>query len=200
VDVTGNLVLTFTPDAVVSADDPAVQFSSGGRTASFRITSGQTAAIFTDPNLAVQTGTVAGTITMTATLQANGTPVTCSCTLVKTIRIARSAPVITSVTATKNVGGFTITIIGYSSSRELTNASFHFNAGSAGNLRTTDVTVPVGPVFTTWFQSGQSVQFGSQFLLTQPFVVTGDSNAAASVAVTLTNSVGSSTAVTANIQ
>ena len=42
VTVTGTLTLVFEPNAVNNADDPAVQFSSGGRTVTFTIPAGQT--------------------------------------------------------------------------------------------------------------------------------------------------------------
>jgi hypothetical protein len=42
--LSGTLTLEFTPDAVSPADDPAIQFSAGGRTLNFTIPAGQTSA------------------------------------------------------------------------------------------------------------------------------------------------------------
>ena len=57
VDVTVVLTLVFQPDS--GADDPAVQFSSGGRTARITVLAGSTTG---QTDVGVQTGTVAGTI------------------------------------------------------------------------------------------------------------------------------------------
>ncbi len=70
VDITGQITLTFQPNAVNQSDDPTIQFSGGGRTLAFTIPHGTTTA----PSFSLQTGSVAGTITLTVTLQAGGTP------------------------------------------------------------------------------------------------------------------------------
>ncbi|HUS08511.1 MAG TPA: Ig domain-containing protein, partial [Bryobacteraceae bacterium] len=114
VDVTGVVTAAFAPNATVSADDPAIQFSTGGRTATFTIPAGATQAVFRAPDIAIQTGTVAGTITLTTTLQAGNNPVSCACQLTKTVVVARSAPVINSVRVTAVSGGFNVAVIGYS--------------------------------------------------------------------------------------
>ena len=93
VAVTVNLTLTFAP--VTGADDPSVQFSTGGRTASITVPAGQTAGA---TSVGVQSGTVAGTITITAQLVAAGQDVTPAPAPSPTIRIAATVPVITSVT------------------------------------------------------------------------------------------------------
>ena len=51
VDVTGTLTLTFAPNAANNADDPAIQFSTGGRTVPFTIPAGQTQAVFRVPEV-----------------------------------------------------------------------------------------------------------------------------------------------------
>ena len=65
VEVTGTMTLTFAPNAANNADDPAIQFSTGGRSVPFTIPAGQTQAVFRVPEIAIQTGTTAGTITLT---------------------------------------------------------------------------------------------------------------------------------------
>lgn len=197
--VTGTLTLTFAPDAVVNGDDPNISFSNGKRSAAFNVKQGDTAGTFTDPNLGIQLGTVAGTITLTTTLQSNGTPVPCNCTPQKIV-IPRGAPVIRSVVARRTAGGFTVDVTGFSSSRELTSATFRFTQGTAGNLQTNEATVQVGPVFTTYFQGADGLKNGSLFTLTQPFTINGDQNAVSSVTVTLTNAQGTSAGTSANIQ
>lgn len=197
-DIAGTARITFTSDAAVNADDPAIQFATGGRTATFRIPAGTTEAVFTTANQAIQTGTVAGTITLAVTLESGGVDVPCNdCQLTRTIRIPRSAPVIRGVRIVATGSGFNLEVTGFSTSREITQATFRF---TGSNLGTTEVTVPVGPVFLQWYQSGQSAQFGSQFLLTQPFTVAGSTADITSVQVTLTNAVGTSQPATANFR
>ncbi len=195
--ISGTVTLSFASDAAVPADDPAIQFSTGGRTAAFTIPAGSTQAAFSVTDLAIQTGTVSGAITLTTALQSGTTPVTCNCALTRTIRIAKSAPVISSVGAARVANGLNITIIGFSTTRELTQVTFQF---VGNNLQTTSFTVPLTSSFTTWYQSPQSAQFGSQFLLTEPFTIQGDPNAVTSVSVTLANAQGTSQPVTATVQ
>ena len=200
VPLTGTVTVTFASDANVPADDPAIQFSTGGRSAAFTIPAGSTQANFTAPNLAIQTGTVSGTITLTTTLLAGGTTVSCNCALTRTIRVVKGTPVITSVRAARGAGVITITIIGFSTSREMTQAGFQFTTAAGANVTTTSFTVPVSTFFTSWYTSTQSAQFGSQFLMTEVFTISGDSNAVTNVSVTLSNAQGTAAAVSAAVQ
>jgi hypothetical protein len=148
----------------------------------------------------VQTGTVAGTITITARLTSASQDITPAPIPTHTIRINATAPVIQSVTATRNTAGFNVVITGFASSRELTQVIFTFTAAGGTNLQTTTITIPSGTLFSQWFQSTASAPFGSQFTLTQPFTVQGGTTGIVSVTVTLVSGVGNSTPVTANLQ
>jgi hypothetical protein len=53
--------------------------------------------------------------------------------------------------------------------------------------------VDVGTLFNTWYQSSNNSQYGSQFVLTQPFTIQGDANAVTPTTVTLANREGSVT-------
>jgi hypothetical protein len=105
--------------------------------------------------------------------------------------------VITSVTATHNSNGFTVTVVGYSPTREVTAGSFSF-LGS--NLDTPQLLVDLSALFQGWFSNPSSDQFGSQFKLTQPFNLNGGSGHVKFVSVTLTNSIGTSVLVTAPVE
>jgi hypothetical protein len=199
VPLTGTMTLTFTPNAAVAGDDPRVLFTNGRRTATFNVPANQTAGTFTDANLGIQLGTVAGTITLTPTLQANGVNVPCNCTP-QAIVIARTAPVIRTVVARRSAGGFTVDVTGFSPSRELVSATFRFAQGTAGNLQTTEVTLQLGAAFATYFQSAEGLANGSEFTLSVPFTISGDPNAVSTVTVVLTNSVGSTTSSATTIQ
>lgn len=192
VDVTVTLTLTFAADS--GPDDPTVQFSTGGRTVTVVIPAGSLVSL---NSVGVQTGTVAGTATITAQLKASGTDITPKPVPTETVRINAAAPTISSVTATASGNGFTVTVIGYSTTRSITSAVFTFTPAAGANLQTTSVTIPVDPVFSAWYGSSAAGAYGSQFTYTQPFNVTGGVSAIASVSVTLVNSVGSSTAVSA---
>jgi hypothetical protein len=192
--LTGTLTLSFAPDAEVPVDDPAVQFATGGRSATFTIGANQTQV----PEIAIQTGSIAGTITVTLQLTAAGQDVTPSPAPTSVTRIVRLPPSITSVQVTRTGTGFNVLVTGISTPRQVTQATFRFTAAAGANLQTSEVTMPVSDVFTTWYRSEVSAPFGSAFLYTQPFTVQGDTNAIASVTVTLTNSQGTSQPSSAN--
>jgi hypothetical protein len=197
VDVVVTLTLTFAP--VSGADDPTIQFSSGGRTAHITVPAGATNGA---TDVGVQTGSVAGLITITAQMQAAGQDVTPSPAPVLTIRIAAAAPVIVpgTLTAVRNSTGFTVTLTGYATDRELTQATFQFTAAAGSTLQTTSVTVTIDTLFAGYFSGAGATPFGSQFTYTQPFTVTGSAQTIASVTVTLVNKIGQSAAVTATLQ
>jgi hypothetical protein len=125
--------------------------------------------------------------------------VTCNCALTRTIRVARAVPVISSVTAVRAAGGINLTIIGFSTTRELTQATFQFAVKAGSNVPATSFTVPIAAAATTWFASTPSNQFGGQFSLPQPFTITGDPASVTGVTVTLSNSQGASQPVTIQI-
>jgi large repetitive protein len=194
VDVIVTLTLSFAPDS--GPDDPAIQFSTGGRTARITVPAGSTNGA---TEVGVQTGSVAGVITIVSQMLATGQDVTPSPAPRTTIRIAAGAPVITTVTAVRNGTGFTVTITGYVTDREMTQAAFAFAAASGSNLQTTTLTVPLDTLTTQYFSGQSAIPFGGQFTFTQAFTVTGNLQAVVSVTVTLTNKIGQSTPATATL-
>ncbi len=195
----GVATLTFTSEAVVPADDPAVQFATGGRTAEFTIPAGETNARFgSADNVGVQTGSVAGRIHVTLRIFAGEQEVTPSPQPAHEMQVRRMAPVIRSVRATRTANGLEVRVTGISSPREVTQATFQFTAAAGANLQTSQVTVNVGQAFGTWYQNPNSFPFGSAFEYVQPFTVSGSTADVAAVSVTLVNSQGSSSAVSAN--
>jgi hypothetical protein len=116
------------------------------------------------------------------------------------VRIPASAPVVTSVRATRSGSQIQVQVLGYSTTREMTQALFHFNAAAGASLQTGDITVPVTSIFATWYSSPDATAFGGQFTFTQPFNIQGDPAATVSVTVTMTNTIGNSQPVTANVQ
>jgi len=199
----GTLSLSFSSNAPGLPSgyvDPGLQFSTGGTTASFTIPAGGSSAAVA----AVQQGTVEGTITVTLTsLTANGANVPLTSSPVSgTVTIPPLPPVITagSVQITNlTSSGFDVVLTGYSDTRDMTTATFTFTAASGTAFNgTSTFAVPVGPIFTTWFDSPAGQNNGSMFLLTVPFTISGPTSVIGSVSVTLTNSVGTSAAASAS--
>jgi hypothetical protein len=195
--ITGTVTLTFTQNAVNAADDPAIQFSSGGRTMNFTIPAGQTSA-FSTALPSIQTGTVAGQISLKLSYFAGGQNITPTIPPVRSITIARAAPQINSVQVVKVTGGFNILVTGFSTPRAVTQAGFAFTAASGASLENSPLTVSSEGAFTTWYTGTSSPQYGSSFLYTQPFTVQGNVSDIVSVSVALTNASGTSTVVNAN--
>jgi large repetitive protein len=193
-DITGTLTLTF-KGALNGEDNPEVQFSTGGRTFPFTIPGFSTAPI---PGVQFQTGTVAGTITITADMKAGGVDVTPSPGPSQQIQVGAAPPTILSATAATTATGFTVTLTGFSTTVDMSQAVFQFNAASGANLQTTSLTIPLTTLFSSFYQTAVPGPTGSQFVYTQPFTVNGSAGIT-SVAVTMTNSSGASPAATATI-
>jgi len=189
-NISGQITLAFQPDASLAAgaDDPSIQFAGGGRTLSFQTLSSTTPVPF-----ALQTGTVAGTITLAVSWQAGGIALAIPAALTQTIQIAPAVPAIASVAAAATSSGFQLVVSAYSNTREVSQAVLQFTPASGQSLQTTSLTVSLTSAASTWFQSGTSDQYGSQFVLTLPFTVTdGSVSAIGSVSVQLVNSQGTS--------
>lgn len=189
IQITGFLELTFAP--VRGGDDPAIQFSNGGRRINFTIPAGATAAAFTPPQAAVQTGTVAGTITIFATMQAGGGDITPTPRPSSQIRVPGGPPVITRVEVSRTATGSDLIVFGYATTREMTQGLLRLTPRSGVTLSQTEFTIPLTSVFSAWYASEQSVQFGSQFRLVIP--LTGvNTESVESLTIQLSNPAGGS--------
>ena len=190
-DITGQITLSFEPNAIAPATDPAMQFSTGGLTANFTIPANTTNAV----QIALQTGTVSGTITLSFTLAADGSELR---DFQNTITIPRAVPVIAQSGGVKLVrtsAGLEIHLVGFSSSRDLTEVDLTFTAAPGATLQTTKLTENLASVATAWYQSTGSAQYGSQLMLVLPFTASqGSVDAVGSVSVVLKNAEGSSQA------
>jgi hypothetical protein len=184
--LSGQLILAFTSSAEVPSDDPNTQFSTGTRSVPFTFPAGQTTAVFAS-QVKLLTGTVAGTVTLTANFD-NGpanVPVT-------TVPITATPPQMTNVTAVLTPSGMDVQITGYASSRRVTSAQFSFDIKNSKPISQTE---SVDAVFSTWYKSPASVPFGSSFSFVQSFVITGDKSTIQGVTVILTNAQGSTSSV-----
>ena len=197
-DYTGTIVLTFTPASGVSGwpagtTNSQLVFAGGTSSTTFTIAKGATTG--TLPNGGkFQQGTVAGTITATIT-KVNDADLPSGSQASVTQTVAALAPVITTgsvqITGLSSTG-FTVELNAYSTTRDLSNANFTFQAASGSTLNGATQTVSLSAAAVTWFSSTPGIQAGGSFHLSVPFAYTGDTSAIGSVAVTLSNSVGTS--------
>ena len=131
VPITGRLSLTFTP-ANGMTDDPAVQFSSGGRSATFTIPADDTHASFPVPRFAMQSGSVAGTIQFTVESLKSGPAVLPAPTApVQTAQVEAAAPTIRSAAVARGASGFELQIVGISTTRDISGATVRFRPSGA---------------------------------------------------------------------
>ncbi|HEY7337970.1 MAG TPA: Ig domain-containing protein [Bryobacteraceae bacterium] len=188
-DITGQIGLSFAASQQ-GANDGTIQFSTGGTTAGFTIPAGQTSAVFSTP-LAFQTGTLPGTITVSLPqVTAFTVNVTPSTPPSQAVTISSSAPVISSAQLIVSGQNVSVQVVGYSPTREVSQAVFTFSASGSTQLQTSQFTVQPATAFSTWFKDPNANNFGSQFLYTQTFAVQGDPSGVALQSVSLTNQQG----------
>ena len=184
-ELQGTLNLAYSSTAVLPIDDPAVQFSTGGRTVKFTIPANTTSAMFPSPLMLV-TGTVAGTVAITGSIQNGPSNLTISSSTINS-----TPPQITSVTATRLTSAVTLRVIGYSPERRVTEIDFSFEVRVNGVIEKINLSRTVTAEFSTWFQNPTATPFGSAFRFEQLFGVAGDPKTIDAVTVTLKNSQGS---------
>jgi len=207
-------VLTLTTSGALGTDQ-SVQFTSGGRTVDFVIPANGTSANFAGqgPQIQLQTGTVAETVTLTPSFAtASGIPLTPANPPTLQFTIAPSAPVleiasITGTSGSQTAASFTLVISGYTTTRELDTLTVTLTPASGFNLASSQVSVPLSGASSLWFQSTASQAFGGAFVVNETFNLTGTApknetllQAIASISATISNSVGTSSAVQTNIQ
>jgi len=196
-DIAGKLTLAFTSESF--ADDPAVQFATGGRTVDFRIPAGSTTAVFADGprQIVFQTGTVAGQIAISSTLTTSSVDVTPQPAPSLSMALGAAAPQLRNVQVVpRNATSFDVIATGLSTGRSVSGITLRFTPVAAANLQTSTLSANVESAFDSWFQSAASRPFGSQFSSVITISITGDINQLQSVTVTATNSRGTSNTIT----
>jgi hypothetical protein len=206
--LTGVLTLTTSSDIV---NDPAVQFATGGRIVPFVIPANSTSANFADqgPQLRLQTGTVASSITLTPTFatQSGGIDVTPASPTTLQFAVAAAPPVLVAVLpVNETANSFALNVTGYSTTRTLTSVTLQFTAAASMTLGTSQVTIDVRQAATLWFQSAGSQSFGGQFTVTLPFTLQGTPptgktllQTIASISATVSNERGASNSLVATL-
>ena len=198
--LTGVLTLNFTSD--VFSNDPTVQFAAGGRTVPFTIPANTRQALFANgaTQVRIQTGTVAGTISLAPTFatQAGAIDLTPVTPPSLSLTLPQSAPVLLGVTlATKTTNTFSLYVTGYATGRSITQMDLQLTPLSGETVATSKISLNVDPSFTAWYQGSASQAYGSLFTATVPFTLQGDVknvtnvvDTIQSVSVTLTNRQG----------
>jgi len=192
-DLTGSLRLTFSNDNYV--DDPAIQFLNGLRTIDFRIPANTRRAIFgtSAQEIRLQTGSLAGTITIVAQINTGKFDLTRGTPPVAVMNLPVAAPVIRTVEFVARASkSFELVITGAVTSRTLSRFTFKFTPKTGAKLQTTTLTADVSRNFETWFQSANSRPYGGQFRASLVFDLTADFGAIESIEVAAVNSLGTS--------
>ena len=206
----GTVTLNFYSE--VGAADPAVQFAIGGRTVPFTIAANSTRAVF--PNNAtqirVQTGSVAGAISLTPSFQTTEgridlTPINPASF---SLTVPQAAPRLLGVSVTsKTSSGFTLLVTGMATGRSVTQMDFQFTPTANETVSTSRVTIPVESSFLAWFASSASLPYGSLFTASVPFTMQGDVknvtnviDTIQSVSVTISNRLGTTAAQSVNLK
>jgi len=211
VELTG--VLTLTTSGKFGTD-PAAQFSTGSsagnRTVDFTIPANSTSADFVGqgPQILLQTGTVAETITLTPSfMTTGGVDITPASPTTLQFTIPSSAPALTNVQpSSESSSGFTLLVTGYSPTRDLKSLSVTFIPASGFSLATSQFPFDLSQSAGLWFASTSSQSFGGQFEISIPFNLSGSAPSGktllqtiASVSATVSNSVGTSSSLQATL-
>jgi len=198
-DVTGTVVLAFTPSGVLPSDDPAIQFASGGRTVTFTVRANTVQARFgTSPvpgPIGFQTGTVAGTLSFEATLQTG----IIQSKFATSRSIPRQPPTVKSVQKEgASRANFRAVINFFSTAREVTQLILRFETTPSVRLSCGDaagcsasgntLTLDVKSMFDEWFNGNPS--YGSTGILLVPLSI--DGNVKGTMVISLRNAIGTS--------
>ncbi|MBL8211002.1 MAG: hypothetical protein JNK87_09840 [Bryobacterales bacterium] len=192
-DITGALRLSFTTDTYI--DDPAVQFLNGLRNIDFRIPAGSRTAIFglNSQSIRMQTGSLAGAITLVAQLSTGKIDLSRSTPPVAVLNIPPAAPVLRLVEINpRNARSFELILTGAATTRTLSRFQFVLTPNPGAKLQRTTIPLDVARQFENWFSSANSRPYGGQFRASVVFDLTADYGAIKSIEITATNSLGTS--------
>jgi hypothetical protein len=166
----GTVTLAFEA-AASGATDPAIVFASGGRTATFAVSPGDTQAA-----IRFQTGTTAGVISFA--VQLGGV------TDRQAVTIPAAGVGISAAQGLRSTASVEVRVTGFDNTRTLSQLAFTFY-DAAGNALAAAISTDATKDFAQYFQTADA---GGVFLLRAVFPVTGDASAIASFEAALTNS------------
>jgi hypothetical protein len=175
----GTLTLEFLPGPGLT-DDATVAFASGGRTATFTVSPGDTQGQFgAELTAPFQTGTTAGALVFT--VQLGGV------TAQQTVTILPATVGITLVQGVRSAAGVQVQVTGFDNTRTAGLLAFTFLDAAGNAIAPGAISSNATANFTSYFQSSD---LGGVFLLTAVFPVTGDPSQISAFQVQIANSVG----------
>jgi hypothetical protein len=183
---TGTLTMSFQPSVPGVSDDPAIQFLSGPlRQASVSVAPGASSAMIGgQPNITFQTGTTAGTITFTLTMN-NGAQQQV------TLNIPPSVVILDNFTAVRLFSSLNVSFAGFDNTYSASQVSFTFYDLNGLALSQGPIDVNASTAFQQYFSTTQA---GGTFALLATFPVTGNTAEIGYVMATVANSTGVTTA------
>ena len=183
---TGTLTMTFQPSVAGVTDDPAIQFLSGPfRQATVTIAVGATSAtIGGRSSMPFQTGTTAGTITFSLTLETNAPQQS-------TLTIPGATIVLDSATAVRELGSLEVAFTGFDNTYSASQLAFTFYDLNSNPIPQGVINVDATAGFQQYFSGTQA---GGSFALLATFPVSGNTAALGFVTAAVTNSLGTTTA------
>jgi hypothetical protein len=183
VSAIGELSMTFVPTVADVTDDPAIVFPvTNGRQLQVSVAAGSQTATYNDQSAIVfQTGTTAGTITLTVTFP-NTAPFS------KSYTISPAQVQVVSAKAVRQAPNLVVTINGFDNTYSTGQMSFLFYDTSGHLLTPNGIPVDARSSFHQYFFTNN--QAGGAFAMQASFPVTGDATQVGSVAVKMTNSAG----------
>ena len=182
----GTVTLAFQP-AVAGATDPAIAFATGGQTAGFTVSAGDTQGQFgTQASVAFQTGSTAGSLVITVQLGSQ--------TDQQTIVILPAGASETAAQATRGAGTIEVDVAGFDNTRTAGAVTFTFfdaygNTIAPGAIRTDSTAA-----FAGYFQNSA----GGTFLLKAVFPIAGDAAQITAFEADLSNATGTTKGVKTN--
>jgi hypothetical protein len=182
ISTTGTVTLTFLPNAAIpGAADPGIAFASGGQSASFDVFIGNMQANFNGPlTMPFQTGTTAGTLTVTVQLGNN--------TVQQSVLIAPAVVGVTAAQGVRSTGTVEVDLTGFDNTRTAGALEFTFYDAS-GNEIAAPIQANGSSSFAAYFQNSA----GGTFELKAVFPVQGDTSQITAFQAVVTNSAGQAT-------
>jgi hypothetical protein len=174
----GMVTLAFQP-SVAGATDPAIQFATGGQTANFTVSAGDTQGQFgTQASVAFQTGSTAGSLVITVTLGSQ--------TDQQTIVILPAAVGATAAQATRGAGTIEVDVAGFDNTRTAGAVIFTFFDSNGNTIAPGAISTNSTAAFAGYFQNSA----GGTFLLKAVFPITGDATQITAFEADLSNAAG----------
>jgi len=180
----GTVTLTFLPALPLpgTAADPGIAFASAGQSATFTVSPGDTQGHFGSGLTApFQTGTTAGTLTITAQLGGD--------TDRQSVTILPAVVGVTAAQALRSTGAIEVDLTGFDNTRTAGRLAFTFFDPAGNAIAPGAIPADGTAIFATYFQSSA----GGTFALKAVFPVAGDLSQVTAFQAAVTNSAGSAT-------